>query len=194
MHYTHDHVQPWGVSFYPSGLYALIGFNISNYKTTIEAGIPQIFVLANPLYLPHSPLTIHPPLPLLSPPPLFPTLRLQFSTASTHLIMMNLFHTALCALFSIALFGQYTLAFNPLSKTNVVNYWGQKYVAVKFSPSPPLLWIICPLCANQHVYFATFLFLYTALSRPLEALKAIWSPTARMIPSIFLSLPLSPRL
>ncbi|OAQ34353.1 carbohydrate-binding module family 5 protein [Linnemannia elongata AG-77] len=42
---------------------------------------------------------------------------------------MNLFHTALCALFSIALFGQYTLAFNPLSKTNVVNYWGQNSVS-----------------------------------------------------------------
>ncbi|KAF9135035.1 Chitinase 1 [Linnemannia schmuckeri] len=42
---------------------------------------------------------------------------------------MNPFHIALYALLSIALFGQCTLAFNPLSKTNVVNYWGQNSVS-----------------------------------------------------------------
>ncbi|KAF9080181.1 Chitinase 1 [Mortierella sp. AD031] len=42
---------------------------------------------------------------------------------------MNPFHIALYVLFSIALFGQCTLAFNPLSSTNVVNYWGQNSVS-----------------------------------------------------------------
>lgn len=59
--------------------------------------------------------------------------------------MTNLLHIALYALLSITLFGQYTLAFNVLSKTNVVNYWGQKYVTVSIS-SCSFLADNLPLC------------------------------------------------
>jgi len=47
--------------------------------------------------------------------------------------MLSRTRTALCALFSLALVSHSVSAFNPLASTNVVNYWGQKYVACLFT-------------------------------------------------------------
>lgn len=72
-------------------------------------------------------------------PPLLPLPRNAPSTYLLSSAMLSRTRTALCALFGLALVSHSVSAFNPLASTNVVNYWGQKYVVFTPSPSRSLL-------------------------------------------------------
>lgn len=122
-------VQTWtnGLSSVCSNKTNLVCYKASRVKPTFYS---------SGLYLPSSPSFY-----LIT----FPAPICLYSTMLSHT------RTALCALFSLALVSHSILAFNPLASTNVVNYWGQKYVVFPFPFITPcsLIWPVTHQCVDN---------------------------------------------